>query len=698
MTKARVRLTKKRASHPKHKEDSMRKKLILVLLTLALAFILGSCGNSDYGKNYNNYSDAVDVDYAKAVIEKISSFGDDPVMGMRSAGSPAETKTVKYLQKQMKKIGLKNVTVDEATVDGWTFKGANLTFKNAKGEKQKIDLASYQTTLHADNEKCDLVYLNKGTAADYKGVDVTDKLVLINIDQNNDWWISYPAIQAKLKGAKAVIAMSVYTDEGADRVGVQDVCAPANAPALAISQQDSRALQNAIKAGGSDSVKVTLNCDSTVTNDTTAHNLWGEIPGKTDETIFVFAHMDGYFHSTYDDASGVATSMAMAKALVDSGYKPDKTIRFCMHCAEEWGVSGSEYDWSTGAYQEIMTMHPEWVDGAFAIVNNDGGYPVKGETCMGTRSAIELKSFIQDSIGKLNEKSKYDWTYKNPSTYTEDFMWSRQGIPAIVAGEGDGVKYDDKGYHSTYDSFEAQPLDKRGYKQNIKTYGKLVIDLDGCLVRPMDFTARLKNFENSLSDYDEFEGLLDRGYKASAALESKMAKVEKSGDRKAAIKLNVETQEVYKSFQDALVGLNFDPDVIIKHQLYQGNIENLDNAIEALQKGDVKTARDNYVSSVDWGWAFMYFDDQTVKYLENQLFKNRDGTWGEGLIAYPQADIGGVARSLSKKYNAKNPDLTYEIAKLKEIRNTQQAYYDATIASEKAGLKKTIRLMEKYAK
>lgn len=676
----------------------MRKKLLLVLLTLALAFILGSCGKSEYGENYDNYSGAVDVDYAKAVIEKISSFGDDPVMGMRSAGSPAETKTVNYLEGQMKDIGLKNVTVDEATVDGWTFKGANITFKNASGNDQKIDLASYQTTLQADNEECDLVYLNKGTAADYEGIDVTGKLVLIDIDQNNDWWISYPAVQAKFKGAKAVIAMSVYADKGADRVGVQDVCAPADAPALAISQQDSKALQKAIKAGGGDSVKVTLNCDSTVTKDTTAHNVWGEIPGKTDETIFVFAHMDGYFHSTYDDASGVATSMAIAKGLIESGYTPDKTIRFCMHCAEEWGVSGSEYDWSSGAYQEIMNVHPEWVNGAFAIVNNDGGYPVKGETCMGTRSAVELKSFIKDSIGKLNEESKYDWTYKNTSTYTEDFMWARQGIPAIVAGEGDGVKYDNKGYHSTYDSFKAQPLDEEGYTENINTYGKLVIDLDNCLVRPMNFTARLKNFENSLGDYDEFKDLLSRGYTASAALEAKMADVEKSGDKEAAVKLNAETQEVYKSFQDALVGLNFDPEVVIKHELYLGNIENLDNAIEALQKGDVQTAYDNYVSSIDWGWSYMYFDDQTVKYLENQLFENRAGTWGDGLIAYPHADIGGVVRSLGEKYDAKNPDLTSEIAKLKEIRDTQQGYYDATIASEKAGLEKTIELMEKYAK
>ena len=61
----------------------------------------------------------------------------------------------------------------------------------------------------------------------------------------------------------------------------------------------------------------------------------------------------------YDDAQGVGVSIGIAKALVDSGFTPDKAIRFCFHGAEEWGREGSEYDWSSGAYEEIMTNHPE---------------------------------------------------------------------------------------------------------------------------------------------------------------------------------------------------------------------------------------------------------------------------------------------------------------------------------------------------
>lgn len=676
----------------------MLKKTGIAALSAALMLGLASCGgSSDYGENFDKFDAAIDMDFAKAVMAGVSEFGDDPVMGMRSAGSPAEEQTLKYLKGVMEDIGLRNITVDETTVDGWTFNGADITFENADGEEQKINLGGYQTTIQADNEKIELVYVNEGTAADYEGLDVRDKLVLLDVDQNENWWINYPAYQAKVKGARAVIAMSVYPEDGDDRVGVQDICGPADAPALAISKADSDALQEAIKASGKDSITVTFNADSKVTEDDTSHNLWGEIPGTTDETIFVFAHMDGYFHSTYDDAQGVATSMTIAKALVDSEYTPDKTIRFCIHGAEEWGVAGSEYDWSAGAYEEIATLHPDWADGAFAIVNNDGGYNVEGETCAGTRSAVELIGFIKESIGELNEESSYDWSYDTNGTGTEDFYWTLMGIPSIVAGSGEGTVYDDTGYHSTYDSTDAQPLNEEGFNDSIRTYGKLVIDLDAKAVRPMSFTDRINNFEESLAEGAGFEDIIAEAKDAAEALESKMAEVEESGDKDAAVELNKQTQEIYKALQDALVGLNFEPGNIIRHELYQDNAANLEAGIEALEAGNIQEAYDEYLCSVDWAWYYIYFDDETCRYMENQLFDNREGTWGDGLIKYRHCDIGDVMRSLGDKYDTENADVSAEIAELKELKKTQEEYLANTYKDEKAGLEEAVKLMTEYA-
>ena len=696
------------------------KKILAIMMSVVFAFTifgLAGCGSSDTGESqeeeedsaapelseeYTAFADAVDLDFAKEVNEKVASFGDDKAVGMRSAGSPAEYETCQYLEGVMNDIGLNNVTVDDITVDGWTFNGANISFKNAKGEDQKIDLGGYQTTIQADNQEVELVYVNRGTEADYEGLDVTGKLVLFEVNQEEDWWINYPAYQAKAKGALCAIAMREFVnkDEDGTRIGVQDVCGPADAPALAISRKDCNALKKAIKASGGDSIKVTFNADSKVTENATSHNLYGEIPGATDETIFVFAHMDGYFHAAYDDAWGCGASMGMAKALIDSGYTPDKTIRFCIHGSEEWGREGSEYDWSTGAYEDIMTNHPDWVNGGFAIVNMDSGYTVEGEPNKGTRSSIELKSFAKKSVDELADSSKYTWKHQNLSTYTEDFQWTRVGIPAICAGDGEGTSYDDNGYHSTYDSWKYQPLDEEGFVEMMRTFGKVVIDLDSCMVRPMNFKARIKNFEKSLNDdaQKQFADAIKEAYAAADGLQAVMDKTEESGDDAAATELNKKTQEVYLAFQDSLLGLDFiNVDAIIRHDMYEDNLDNIDATIEALEKGNIQEAYDEYLWAIDWSWYDMNFDKETCDYMKNQLFQKRDDTWGAGLIKYPHADTNAIVVSLRDKYDKEGADVSEEIEALKAIRAQQAGYLEQVYADELAGIQKATELMNAIA-
>jgi len=688
------------------------KKILAIMMSVVFAFTifgLSGCGNEEaqveeetaapeLSEEYTAFAEAVDVDFATQVTEKVASFGDDEAVGMRSSGSPAEYETCQYLEGVMNDIGLENVTVDDITVDGWTFKGANITFTNAKGEEQKVDLGGYQTTIQADNQEVEIVYVNRGTEADYEGLDVTGKLVLFEVNQEEDWWINYPAYQAKAKGALCAIAMREFVnkDEDGTRIGVQDVCGPADAPALAISRKDCNAIKKAIKVSGGDSIKVTFNADSKVTENTTSHNLYGEIPGAEDETIFVFAHMDGYFHAAYDDAWGVGAALGIAKGLIDSGYTPDKTIRFCIHGCEEWGREGSEYDWSTGAYEEIMTEHPDWVDGGFAIVNVDGGYPVEGEKHKGTRSSVELKGFAKNSVEELADNSVFEWAYQNLSTYTEDFQWTRQGIPAIVAGDGEGTSYDDNGYHSTYDSFEYQPLYKEGSEEMIRTMGKIAIDLDACRVRPMNFKARLKSFEKSLNDdaKEQFAGALDEAYAAADALTAVMNETEKAEDDAAATELNKQTQEVYLAFQDSLLGLDFiNVDAIIRHDMYEDNIANLDATIAALEKGNIQEAYDEYLWAVDWSWYDMSFDKETCDYMKNQLFQKRDDTWGAGLIKYPHADTNAPVVSFGEKYDTEGADVSEEIEALKAIRDQQAGYLEEVYADELAGIQKATDLM-----
>src|SRR5206468_1311633 len=42
-------------------------------------------------------------------------------------------------------------------------------------------------------------------------------------------------------------------------------------------------------------------------------NVWGELPGTSDERIIILAHRDGYFDAASDNASGVATTLGLAE-------------------------------------------------------------------------------------------------------------------------------------------------------------------------------------------------------------------------------------------------------------------------------------------------------------------------------------------------------------------------------------------------
>ena len=144
--------------------------------------------------NGNIILNSIDTQFSEAVMDKLASLGDNPDVGNRSSGSNAERQAADYLFNTMKEIGLSNVTEDKFTADTWSFEKARIYIS----DDEYISLCGYATTLVSDMEDTEIVYGSRGTADDLKDLDVKDKLVLIEIDQHNDWWINHPAYQTSL--------------------------------------------------------------------------------------------------------------------------------------------------------------------------------------------------------------------------------------------------------------------------------------------------------------------------------------------------------------------------------------------------------------------------------------------------------------------------------------------------------------------
>ena len=98
------------------------------------------------------------------------------------------------------------------------------------------------------------MYLGKGTDRDYEGKNAAGKLVLVDINQRDEWWINYPVYEAHLKGARALIAVQSggYGEIGEEALNAQDIAGPEDAPAFSISERDARELKKLLQEKGVD--------------------------------------------------------------------------------------------------------------------------------------------------------------------------------------------------------------------------------------------------------------------------------------------------------------------------------------------------------------------------------------------------------------------------------------------------------------
>ncbi|MDR0817901.1 MAG: M28 family peptidase [Clostridiales Family XIII bacterium] len=624
---------------------------------------------------FEAYVNAGNVGFTKEFASQISKFGDDPATGGRSAGSPAETETAALIEQTMKDIGLKNVTSDKATVDGWTFRGASLSFIGADGEMKNVTLGGYQTNIIAKDEDVAVIDLNKGTAADYEGVDVKGKLVLIDIDQKNEWWINFPAYQAYIKGARAVLAATHMDEDIGDRLVSQDICGPSFAPALAISIDDAAAIRAAIenRAEPVRQIDVRFNASSIVTPGATTNNVWGEIPGKTDDVIYFISHYDGYYHSFFDDAVGVGLIISMAKAFIDSGYEPEKTLRFVAHGAEEWGKTDSEADWSAGAYQQIVKLHPEWAENAFALINVDSGYPLDAMRSFKISVPYELQAFAEQTISSYGDRSALPITADGglPSTDREDFIYNAAGVPTFAneGVEGD-EQYFDSLYHSNMDTLEMGGYNEDAVKVIARFYGFIAYKLDQLPLRPLDFSSRFEALK-TLVEEKRPEGLpLDphliantgRAITAADKLDAfilkqnaSYAEALKTGDeanlqriRDAAAKVNPEMQKLYREIQDEFLRLDRRFTYEFAGEGIVNTIDSLNTAIETLEAGSPEAALEA-LYEIDIVFGASVFDKETCDYFFERFEPSLKDTWAEGRLAGKPCYADDVVRSLLRK-------------------------------------------------
>ncbi len=330
----------------------------------------------------------------------------------------------------------------------------------------------------------------------------------------------------------------------AKRLALKDVKTLTKIPVLPISYGDAQPLLAALKGPVAPEewrgalantyhvgpgpakvhLKVQSNWDTKRLNDIIV-----KIPGSTypNEWVVRGNHYDAWVNGAEDPVSGTVTLMEEARALSDllkQGWKPKRTIIYCVWDGEEPGLLGST-EWAE-AHADELRQH------AVAYINtdaNDRGY-------LSVQGSHTLEKFMNGVARDIQDPEKQITVWKRShlkqiadATKPEDRQEIRQRPDLRIGALGSGSDYtvfldhlgvaslnlafDGEGgggiYHSIYDDFywytHFSDTDFSYGRALAQTVGTSVMRLADAELLPYDFT----DFADTIHKYvDELQKLL----------------------------------------------------------------------------------------------------------------------------------------------------------------------------------------------
>ncbi len=487
--------------------DRNRTVLLVALAVLALALMLPAAASA---RGMLTYDQAIDYLYATSYPNNIETYldhlGTSP-LGFRLAGTPADNEAAYYLADKLSAMGLR-VTMERVPVDVWDVRGASVTMGSHNFVCSQF--AGVPGT-GEDGITADVVYVGSGLSADYLGVDVKGKIVVVDSSMDN-FWFNMQGDEATRHGARAVILTSNASNPDAeypsapwyivapDALGANDGEYDMTfVPMIYMSQQDGDWLKAAIAAAAATQtgVQATFKSDVVITladDGGYGWNVLAKLPGTAHngQKVIIDAHHDAHLRAGLDDTGAVAETMAMAKAMVLSGYKPKRDIVFMFDTAEEFGFTNSWYDWSIGAWTFITQQHPGWAGKIAAFWSVE--LMARKDAALNFNTAPELAAWIDDNAaGQQAAFLPNGYNVETPqSTWQNGWSLQASGVPSFEVSAG-GPGYDDL-YHSTY---EVQDLVDWDYMAGInKFFFRLFRSMDDHVL-PYDFEARGADLEST---------------------------------------------------------------------------------------------------------------------------------------------------------------------------------------------------------
>ena len=388
------------------------------------------------------------AEYLRHVVERLESFGSHP-LGFRVAGTPEERKATRFIAQEMGGLGLEDVVEEPVPVDGWRLQEAFVELADGT----RFECASFGGVPETGTKGVagELVRVGRGGRKQLDRLDVAGKIALVEW-QVARLWPYHVGLELGLRGAKAMI---VYCPPGGpyyqapNALGTFDGIWHAEAPpCVTIRKEDAPKLEGR--------VKVVLRAP--LTRGTEAANVVGILPGRRrGAPLIVAGHHDGWFGAAFDDATGVAVTLELARAFREAGNRPERSIAFVSHTAEEYGIANSAYDWCYGAWYQVVAKHREWTTRSPFYLNVEGsGRPEPFSVDAPPELAARMRRTCREA--ERDGLLPHGWKLALPNTWTEVWPFLAAGIPGInVSTFTTGFERTE--YHTQFDTTDGVDFD-----------------------------------------------------------------------------------------------------------------------------------------------------------------------------------------------------------------------------------------------
>jgi hypothetical protein len=379
-------------------------------------------------------------------------------IGGRLTGSPQAAKAIEWGQERMRAIGLSNVHAEKWQLShGWTRISAGAELTAPIQRRLSVDSMGWVGSTPKGGAEGDVVPVNM-YQLDQEMKDNSGKwdgkmLLMIQKGEKpsrDDMMKQFAKFGPFLKAAYAAHAIGVIGGQGGSvaqgmhltHTGSLGFDTYYDIPVVSMIAEDQQQLERFLDHGKT--VRVKLDVQNRVSGPVETANVVGDIPGTEhpEQVVVIGGHLDSWdlAEGTTDDGVGVATTLGAAEAIIKSGQRPRRTMRFVLFTGEEQGLLGSlAY---TKTHKDEMKNH------VGAVILDNGQGPVVSLNLGGRDDLIAAVQKFTDSVKAFGEVKVDDRTVFG----TDAGPFILAGLPGINMGQ-DSPEYKYT-HHSAVDTFD----------------------------------------------------------------------------------------------------------------------------------------------------------------------------------------------------------------------------------------------------